>query len=58
MEAVFFSIIIPIYNVESYLADCMESVLFQSYQNYEIICVNVVSTDKSSEILCDFAKNH
>ncbi len=51
-----FSIIIPIYNVEKYLADCLESILSQSYQNYEIICVNDASTDNSLEILSHYAK--
>ena len=44
------SIIIPIYNVENYLEDCIESVLNQTYDNYEIILVNDGSTDRSGEI--------
>lgn len=51
-----FSIIIPIYNVEKYLAGCLESILSQSYQNYEIICVNDASTDNSLEILSHYSK--
>jgi glycosyltransferase involved in cell wall biosynthesis len=46
------SIIIPIYNVEQYLERCIESILFQSYKNYEIILVNDGSTDNSS-LICD-----
>ncbi|MCP5995657.1 glycosyltransferase, partial [Klebsiella pneumoniae] len=46
-----FSIIVPIYNVELYLEDCIQSVLDQSFQSYELICVNDGSTDSSLEIL-------
>ena len=48
----FFSVIIPIYNVEEYLCECIESILGQSYKNYEIILVDDGSKDKSGEI-CD-----
>lgn len=50
-----FSIIIPVYNVELYLKDCLESILAQSYDDYEIICINDASTDHSLEILYDYA---
>ena len=50
------SIIIPIYNVEEYLANCLNSVINQTLQNIEIICINDGSTDKSFEILENFAK--
>jgi len=45
------SIIIPVFNVEDYLADCLESIRKQSFDNIEIICINDGSTDKSMEIL-------
>lgn len=51
-----FSIIVPIYNVEQYLAECLESVLNQTFQDFEIICINDASTDKSYEILLQYAK--
>ena len=46
-----YSIIIPIYNVEKYLSRCLDSILSQSYDNYEIICINDGSTDSSRKIL-------
>lgn len=45
------SVIIPVYNVEQYLEDCLESVLSQTFKEIEIICVNDGSTDKSLKIL-------
>ena len=45
------SIIIPVYNVEKYLTDCLDSVINQTFKNYEIICINDGSTDNSGEIL-------
>ena len=48
------SIIVPIYNVEQYLARCIESLLRQTYENIEIILVNDGSTDRSLEICEEF----
>lgn len=45
------SIIIPIYNVENYLEKCLESVINQTYQNIEIICINDGSEDSSPKII-------
>ncbi|WP_227936341.1 glycosyltransferase family 2 protein [Alkalihalobacillus deserti] len=50
------SIIIPIYNVESYLIRCLESLVAQKIREIEIIAINDGSTDKSLEILNEFAK--
>lgn len=44
------SIIIPVYNVEDYLEDCIESVLGQSYKNIEILIIDDGSKDKSKDI--------
>lgn len=46
------SVIIPVYNVEQYLPQCVESILAQTYQNLEIILVDDGSTDDSGR-LCD-----
>lgn len=50
------SVIIPVYNVEDYLYDSINSVLRQSYGDFEIICVEDGSTDSSPEILEYFAQ--
>ena len=49
------SVIIPVYNVEKYLEECLDSVVNQTFEDIEIICVNDGSTDKSLEILNDYA---
>jgi glycosyltransferase involved in cell wall biosynthesis len=53
---VFFSIIVPVYNVENYLRQCLDSILCQTYSDFEIILVNDGSTDSSSKI-CSFYQN-
>ncbi|MGP8024228.1 MAG: glycosyltransferase family 2 protein [Methanobacterium sp.] len=50
------SIIIPVYNVDKYLKQCLDSVINQTLKNIEIICVNDGSTDNSSQILKEYAK--
>ncbi len=47
------SVIIPVYNVEKYLPDCLESVINQTYKNLEIILIDDGSTDESGQI-CDY----
>lgn len=49
------SVIIPIYNVEKYLAECLDSILAQTLKNIEIICMNDGSTDLSGDILTQYA---
>lgn len=50
------SVIVPVYNVAKYLERCLESILSQSFKDFEIICVNDGSTDNSLEILQQYAK--
>ena len=52
------SVLIPVYNVEDYLEECVDSVLKQSNQNFEIILVNDGSTDTSGEICNRLKKEH
>ena len=49
------SVVIPAYNEERYLKECLDSVLAQTYSNLEIICVDDGSVDKTPEILADYA---
>ncbi len=49
--AVKVSVIIPIYNVERYIEECLESVTLQKLKEIEIICINDASTDSSEEIV-------
>lgn len=51
------SIIIPVYNAQTYLKNCLESVINQTLKDIEIICVNDGSTDKSLDILEEYAQN-
>lgn len=55
MKSVKFSIVIPVYNVEKYLAASLDALICQTYKNLEIIAVNDGSTDKSLEILQKYA---
>lgn len=49
------SIVVPVYNVEKYLKECIDSIINQTLQDIEIICVNDGSTDSSLEILNNYA---
>lgn len=44
------SIVIPVYNVEKYLVDCLDSIINQNFSDWEVIMVNDGSTDHSDEI--------
>ncbi len=50
------SIIVPVYNVENYLKECLDSLVQQTLKEIEIICVNDGSKDDSLKILLDYAK--
>lgn len=49
------SVIIPVYNLENYIGDCLESVINNTYKNLEIICVNDGSRDRSLDIIQSYA---
>ena len=49
------SIIIPVYNAEKYLRKCLDSIINQTFKDFECICVNDGSTDKSLSILQEYA---
>lgn len=53
MENDLISIIVPVYNVENYIKDCINSIVRQSYKNIEIILIDDGSTDNSGKI-CDY----
>lgn len=52
------SVVIPVYNAEKYLPSCIESVIAQNFDDYEIIGVDDGSTDSSGKILDGYAKKH
>lgn len=52
------AIVVPVYNVSKYLAECLDSALNQTYKEITIFAVNDGSTDDSGEILDEFAKKH
>src|ERR1700690_526046 len=55
-EQPFVSVLTPVYNGEAYLAECIESVLAQSYGNFEYIIVNNCSKDRTLQIANQYAE--
>lgn len=51
------SVVIPVYNTEKYLRECLDSVLRQSLREFEVVCVNDGSTDSSRRILEEYARS-
>jgi glycosyltransferase involved in cell wall biosynthesis len=49
------SVLIPVYNAEKYLRQCLDSIMSQTYKNIEIVCVNDCSADNSLAILNEYA---
>ena len=50
------SVIVPSYNVEKYISNCLDTILAQTYKNLEIICVNDGSTDGTGDIIAEYSK--
>ncbi|VKH92037.1 putative glycosyltransferase [Streptococcus pneumoniae] len=48
------SIIVPIYNVENYLRQCLDSIVAQTYQNFECLLINDGSPDNSADICREY----
>lgn len=53
-----FTFIVPVYNGEKYISQCLESIINQKYDNFEIIIINDGSTDKSEAILTNYQKRY
>ena len=53
-----FSVIVAVYNVEQYLTECLESILAQTYKDYEVILVDDGSKDKSPQICDKYAEQY
>jgi len=49
------SLLTPVYNGERYLADCIESVLRQTYRHFEYVIVDNASTDRTADIIAAYA---
>lgn len=56
MENIKVSVVVPVYNSEKYLKTCLESLLHQTLQEIEVICIDDGSTDHSRQILDKYAK--
>lgn len=50
------SVILPVYNGERYLRECLDSIIIQTLDDFELICVNDGSTDGTRDILSDYRK--
>ena len=48
------SVVVPVYNVEDFLRECLDTIVNQSLKDIEIICINDGSTDKSLDILYEY----
>ncbi|VIS76648.1 putative glycosyltransferase [Streptococcus pneumoniae] len=56
MNSELISIIVPIYNVEKYLRQCLDSIAAQTYQNFECLLINDGSPDNSADICREYVE--
>ena len=56
MSSIKISVIVPVYNTEKYIHECISSIINQTFKDIEVICIDDGSTDNSLNILNDFAK--
>ena len=52
------TVIVPVYNVEQYIARCLDSLLNQTYKNYQVLCVDDHGQDKSMDIVLDYQNKY
>ena len=52
------SVIVPVYNMEKYLGECLSSLARQTFNDYEVIVINDGSTDSSEEIIAYYKKEY
>lgn len=57
-KEILITVIVPCYNAEKYINKCIDSILNQSFKNFELICVNDGSTDTTLDILKEYEKNN
>lgn len=50
------TVIVPIYNAEKYLCDCVDSILIQTFSDFELLLIDDGSTDTSGQICDEYAK--
>ena len=51
-----FSIVVPVYNVEKYISICIDSIIQQTYSNWELLLIDDGSTDRSYEICKEYER--
>ncbi len=51
------SVIVPMYNAEKFIGQCLQTVVNQTFNDFELIVVDDCSTDRSADIVDDFVKN-
>ena len=52
----FFSVLVPVYNTSEYLAECMDSILSQSFRDFEVVLLDDGSTDNSGQLCDEYAQ--